>query len=184
MRCDEIKERLVDLLYDERRSGHADPELQAHVESCLSCRRELEDLGSARAALSLWEDEAPLRPVALPAPRKSVPGWITFWPVARRFAMAAALLLAFLALTNAEVSWENGRFSFRTSLLPAPASGSSYYTKAETRDLVRGALDDTESRMTETNYLMMQRMMDTMDQERWSEMRQVIARGNDSRIKN
>jgi hypothetical protein len=38
--------------------------------------------------------------------------------------------------------------------------------------------------MTETNYLMMQRMMDTMDQERWSEMRQVIARGNDSRIKN
>ncbi|MBP1602057.1 MAG: hypothetical protein H6Q06_2208, partial [Acidobacteria bacterium] len=33
-------------------------------------------------------------------------------------------------------------------------------------------------------YLMMQRVLDTMDQERWSEMRQVTARGNNSRIKN
>jgi hypothetical protein len=184
MRCDEIRERLVDLLYDERRSHHADPELKAHVESCPSCRQELKELGGVRAALSLWEDEAPLCPVTLPAPRKPASGWINFWPVARRVAMAAAVLLAFLALTNAEVAWESGRFSFRTSLLPAATSSSNYYTKLETRDLVRRALDDTESRMTETNYLMMQRMMDTMDQERWSEMRQVIARGNDSRVKN
>jgi len=184
MRCDEIKERLVDLLYDERRTLQADPELQAHVDSCLSCRQELEELGSARAALSRWKDEPPLRPVALPALRKPVSRWALFWPVARRVAMAAAVLLAFLALTNAEVSWEKGRFSFRTSLLPAAASGSNYYTKSETRDLVRSALDDTEARMNETNYLMMQRVMDTMEQERWSEMRQVTARGNDSRIKN
>ena len=184
MRCDEIKERLVDLLYDERRTLQADPELQAHVDSCLSCRQELEELGSARAVLSQWKDEPPLRPVALPALRKPVSRWALFWPVARRVAMAAAVLLAFLALTNAEVSWEKGRFSFRTSLLPAAASGSNYYTKSETRDLVRSALDDTEARMNETNYLMMQRVMDTMEQERWSEMRQVTARGNDSRIKN
>ncbi len=184
MRCDEIKERLVDLLYDERRTLHADPELQAHVDSCLSCRQEFEELSSARAALSQWKDEPPLRPVALPARRKSASRWAPFWPVARRVAMAAAVLLAFLALTNAEVSWEKGRFSFRTSLLPAAASGSNYYTKSEMRDLVRSALDDTEARMNETNYLMMQRVMDTMEQERWSEMRQVTARGNDGRIKN
>jgi hypothetical protein len=98
--------------------------------------------------------------------------------------MAAAVLLAFLALTNAEVTWEQGRFSFRTSLMPAAASGSNYYTKSEIRDLVREALDDTESRVIETNYLMMQRVMDTMDQERWSETRLVKARGNDSRVKN
>jgi len=184
MRCDEIKEGLVDLLYDERRTRHADPEVRAHIQSCPSCQQELEELGGVRAALRLWTDEAPLRPVALPTPRKPASGWVVFWPVARRVAMAAAVLLAFLALTNAEVSWEKGRFSFRTSLLPAAASGSNYYTKSETRDLVSRALDDTESRVTETNYLMMQRMMDTMDQERWSEMRLVIARGNDSRIKN
>ena len=184
MRCDEIKERLVDLLYDEGRTRSADPELQAHVQSCPSCRRELDELGGVRATLNLWADETPLRPVVLPTPRKDPARWASIWPVARRFAMAAAVLLAFLALTNAEVTWEQGRFSFRTSLMPAAASGSHYYTKSETRDLVREALDDTESRMTETNYLMMQRVMDTMDQERWSETRFVKGRGNDSRVKN
>ncbi len=184
MNCDEIKERLVDLLYDENRALHEDAELRAHVDSCSSCRQELEELGGARTALSQWKDEEPLRPVALPTLRKSASRRAAFWPVARRVAMAAAVLLAFLALTNAEVSWEKGRFSFRTSLLPAAASGSNYYTKPETRDIVRRALDDTESRIYETNYLMMQRMMDTMDQERWSEMRQVSARGNDSHMKN
>jgi len=186
MRCEGIKERLVDLLYDEVRTLHSDPELQDHLSSCPSCRQELEELGSTRAALSRWKDEAPLRPVNLPFLHrsKSASRWVSFWPMARRFAMAAAVLLAFLALTNAEVSWEKGSFSFRTSLLPAAASGSNYYTKSETRDLVREALDDTESRVYETNYLMMQRVLDTMDQERWSEMRQVTARGNNSRIKN
>jgi hypothetical protein len=82
------------------------------------------------------------------------------------------------------VTWDQGHFSFRTSLLPASTSSHAYYTKAETRDLVRRAIDDTESRMTETNYLMMQRMMDTMDQERWSEMRLVKSQGNDIRVKN
>jgi predicted anti-sigma-YlaC factor YlaD len=173
MRCEEIKERLVDLLYDESRTLHADAELRAHVDSCPACRKELEELGSARTALSQWKDEAPLRPVALPGLRRSAPRWAAFWPVARKVAMAAAVLLAFLALTNAEVSWEKGRFS-----------GSDHYTKSETRDLVRRALDDTESRVYETNYLMMQRVIDTMDQERWSEMRQVTVRGSDSRIKN
>ncbi len=184
MHCEEIKERLVDLLYDERRTLRSDPELEAHVSSCPSCRQELEELGSTRTALSRWKDEAPLRPVTLTALRQPASRWVAFWPMARRVAMAAAVLLAFLALTNAEVSWEEGRFSFRTSLLPATASGSNYYTKSETRDLVSRALDDTESRMSETNYLMLQRVMDTMDEERWSEMRQVIAHGHDSRIKN
>jgi hypothetical protein len=184
MRCDEVKERLIDLLYEERRAGSADPELEAHVRSCPACRQEIDELRGARAALSIWKDEAPLRPVLLPVPGKAVWWRDSFWPVARRVAMAAAVLLAFLAVTNAEVSWEGGRFSFRTSLLPATASTSNYYTKLETRDLVRRALDDTESRMTETNYLMMQRLLDTMDQERWSEMHLVKAQGNDGRTKN
>lgn len=184
MSCDEVKERLVDLLYDEHGTGPADPELRDHVKACPSCRQELEELGGVRTALSLWKDESPLRSVTLPASRKAKSYWPAFWPAARRIAMAAAVLLAFLALTNAEVTWEPGHFSFRTSLLPAAPSSSGSYTKAETRDLVRRALDDTESRMTETDYLMMQRMMDTLDQERWSEMRLVSTRGNESRIKN
>jgi predicted anti-sigma-YlaC factor YlaD len=184
MRCDEVKERLVDLVYEERRAGTDDPELETHVRSCPACRQEMDELRRARAALSLWKDEAPLRPVLLPVPGKAVWWRDSFWPVARRVAMAAAVLLAFLAVTNAEVSWEKGRFSFRTSLLPATTSTSDSYTRQETRDLVRRALDDTESRMTETNYLMMQRLMDTMYQERWSDMYVVKARGSDSRRKN
>ena len=39
MRCDEIKERFVDLLYHEQGTPSASPELQAHFRSCPNCQK-------------------------------------------------------------------------------------------------------------------------------------------------
>src|SRR2546427_4409303 len=149
MRCDEIQERFVELLYDETGTPPASAELRAHVDSCPACRAELEELRSVRGALAAWKDEPPLRSVARARPReRSAPAsgpWLL--RAARYGALAAMALLAFLALANAEITWNRDGFSFRTHLFAARPDTREFYTRSETRDLVRRALDDTERRL-------------------------------------
>ncbi len=185
MRCEDIQERFVDLLYSERGTPAASPELKAHVDSCPDCRRELEELQRLRGTLSLWPDEPPLRPVQVPQPaRPKVTRRVTAWNVLRFASLAALVVLAFLALANAEVSWTRDGFAFKTRLFPSRTASSDYYTKAEVRDMLKRALDDSEARMMETNSVMIDRMMDTMDQERWQEWRLVSGRSLSTHGKN
>jgi predicted anti-sigma-YlaC factor YlaD len=183
MRCDEIRERFIDLLYDERGAAPASDELVAHVGSCPSCRAELEELRGLQGVLKTWEEEKPLRPALVPAAHARKPALRgRLWVFTQRAAMAAAVLLAFLALANAEFNWEQGRFSFKTGLMPRTGGGPDSYSKAQTLELVKQAVDDTEARMMETNYMMMQRMLETLEQERWNDMRLIrlqrsVARG-------
>lgn len=193
MRCDEIQERFVELLYDERGTPPASPELRAHVLTCASCRRELEELRTVRGVLGLWKDEAP-RDVVLPASARLAPvapiaPIVTIAPIATRFrskprfvavarwgAIAAMLVMALLALGNADVTWNRDGFAFRTRLFAQEAAPADYYTKGEVRRLVKLALDDTERSMTEANYVMMQRLLETIDQEKQEDMRFLASR--------
>ena len=61
MRCEEIQERLVELLYSELGTPAASAELRGHVNSCPACQRELQELETVRSALKSWKDEPPLR---------------------------------------------------------------------------------------------------------------------------
>jgi predicted anti-sigma-YlaC factor YlaD len=177
MRCDEIQERFLDLLYHEGGAETASPELRAHLSSCPRCRRELDGLEQVRDTLKQWPDESPQRPILLPAAKRSQPRRrLMPWRLLRYGAVAALLVLAFLALANAEISWNNQGFTFRTQLVSRKPSGPEYYTKAEMREMLKRVLDDSESRMIEANYEMIQRMMDTLDQERWQDLR--LVRGN------
>lgn len=172
MRCEEIQERFIDLLYHKRGAETANPELQAHLSSCPRCRKELDGLEQVRETLKQWQDEAPLRPVLVPradrARRRLMP-----WNILQYAATAALVVLAFLALANAEISWNNQGFTFKTHLTSGRSSNSDYYTKAELRDILKQVLDDSESRSIQTNYEMIQRMMDTVEQERWQDLRLV-----------
>ncbi len=186
MRCDEIQERFVDLLYDEKGTPPASPELRAHIASCPNCRQELEGLRATRLALGQWKDE----PVSVPVnvPLRTVPAR-RWWPrislCLRAGAIAALVIIAVLAVSNAEVTWNSAGFSFRTHLLRSRAlSDSDYYTKTEMRELLKTVLDDTENRVMETNYLMMQRMMDTIEEDRWQELRTVRAQIDRNHNKN
>jgi len=170
MRCEEIRERFIDLLYDERGTPPASPGLRAHIDSCPTCQRELQELRGVQESLRGWQDEALLRPVSLPRHERemSIRSW-TAWRFLRYAAIAAMVVLSFLALANADISL--GKFTFKTHLLPRSESRSDYYTKAEVRDLLKRVLDDSEFRMIETNQLMMQRLMDTLDQDRVRDLR-------------
>jgi hypothetical protein len=185
MRCEEFRERLVELLYDDHGAAPDAADLRAHVRSCPACSRELEELAGVRKALGLWQDEPLLRPVevpqALPAFRRGLPA---AWRVARYAAVAAAVVLAFLALANAEIRWNREGFSFRTSLIARQAPAADYYTKEEVLRLVRAALDDSESRMMEASRLMILQGLDTAEAERYYDLRQIEYRLAKKLIKN
>ena len=89
--------------------------------------------------------------------------------------IAAAFLMAFMALANTQVTWNKEEFSISMRLLPRELSDKDYYTKAELRSLLKQAFDDSEYRMTETNYLMMQKMLDMVEQDRWMDLRLIRA---------
>src|SRR5262245_37160384 len=176
MRCDEIQERLVELLYNERGTPLASAELRGHVNSCPACQKELQELETVRSALKSWKDEAPLRSVVgLAAPAKVVPIGSRFsvLKMAKYGAIAAMVALAFLAVSNAEMTWNKDGFSFRTHLLASPVlANSKYYDRAQIdqkvaglREMVREVADDSEMRMMEGNRVMLLRMMDYIERD-------------------
>jgi hypothetical protein len=175
MRCDEIQERFVELLYREHGTPSASAELVAHLDSCPACRRELEDLRAVREFLGRWKDEAPLRPVTLPSTPAAPQPVFAVWRSLRYAGVAAMVLLSLLALSNAEISWNEQGFSFRTHLLGPGAAGDAY-TKAEMREILRRVRDESEAYMRETNYQMLQTLKDTIDSEHQAEYRQLVSR--------
>ena len=188
MRCDEVQERIIELLYNERGTPSASPELRAHVRSCPACQAELSDLRSVQGSLKAWKDEPLLRPVSIAAPPQNVVAVRRLSPrVARFAAIAAMVVLAFLALANAEVKWNKEGFSFRTRLLSgaAPAAGlADTYTRAEVRDIIKAVADDSETRMNETTFRMIQRMLDAIEDERQLDLRHFSSKVAQLRSKN
>src|SRR5262245_12998935 len=122
MRCDEVREKLVDLLYEEIGAASGSSELRAHVDSCPKCRTELDELRAVRGLLGAWSDEAPLRPTAVPVRSAARAPVVPFgsgravrpFALLRWGAIAAAAAVAFLVLANAEITWNREGFSFRT----------------------------------------------------------------------
>jgi hypothetical protein len=167
MRCDEIQEHFIDLLYDEGVDSPASLEVREHIRTCSVCRKELEELRQTRKYLQLWKDEHPRQSVAIAKPavaRKHSPGW----QYLRYAAIAAMLIITFMALANTQISWNKNGFTFSSHLFPQQKSQRDYYTKAELRNILKQALDDSEFRMSETNYSMMQKMLDTIEQDRYT----------------
>jgi hypothetical protein len=170
MRCDEIQEHFAEILYDEPGGSAGSDELRAHLRACPECRRQLEELEQTRHYLRRWKDESPLRSVAVA--RREKPETQGFNGGYLRYAALAAMaLITLLALVNSRIVWNKDGFSFSTGLFAGREAERDYYSKDEIRELLQGALDDSESRMSEVNYMMVQRMLDTLEQERWTDLR-------------
>jgi len=97
--------------------------------------------------------------------------------------VAAMLLLAFLGLANAEITWNKEGFAFRTHILPVPSSKfdpSTYYTKAEARSIIGRVADETEGRMLDANKLMIQDALEILEQEHRN---LILVNGNAARLR-
>ncbi len=172
MQCEEIREHWIDFIYHEGGDSPVVHEMREHLRTCSACRAELEELKQTRNYLQLWKDEAPLRTLSTADNRFGAPRRFN-WKYPRYAAIAAMVMLCFLALANTQISWNSHGFSFSTRLFGGNESARDYYTKSEVRDIMKRALDDSELRMNETSYLMMQKMLDTVEQERWTDLRLV-----------
>lgn len=181
MRCEEIRERFIEFVYDEGGDSPASVEVREHLRTCADCCGELQELRDTRKYLQLWKDEAPLRSVKISGRDALMPRRFN-WKYPRYAAIAAMVVLCFLALVNSQITWNRNGFTFSTRLIPGRESGQDYYTKSEVRDLMKRALDDSELRTNETSYLMMQKMLDTVEQDRWTDLR--FVRGHAAPIQN
>ncbi len=181
MRCDQIQEHFVELLYQEQGTPTASPEVQEHIRGCAACQKELAELKGLRATLTVWQDEPPLRPVTVPR-NVAGPGRvrIPLWSMFRYAAIAVLVTLAFLGLSNAQIQWDRHGFSFRTSLRTPAVLASNYATKAELETILERVMDDTQ----QYNFQMMLRMLDTLDQERADEIHMLTRQIKESRNKN
>jgi hypothetical protein len=180
MQCNEIKERFVDLLYQEQGTPSASPELQAHIRSCPSCQKELAKLKELQVTLKVWKDEPLLRPTIIPR-SEPASGHILFpfWKMVRYAAIAALVTLAFLGLSNAQIRWDKDGFSFRTSLR-SQAVQANYYTKEEIKPILENVMDISRK----DNFQMMQYMLDTLDAEHATELRAITRQIKESRSRN
>jgi uncharacterized protein YbaR (Trm112 family) len=174
MQCEEIQERFIDILYAESGTATSDREIKEHILACPECRRTLEQLQHTRKVLALWKDESPLRSIEIPSPVSKT----VAWRYLRYAAIAAMVVMSFLAVTNMQISWNKNGFSLSTRLLPEKGTPRDYYTKAELRDFVKRSLDDSESRINETNYMMMQKLLDTLERDRWNDLRLIRGRAD------
>jgi hypothetical protein len=138
---------------------------------------QLEELRAVRSALGHWKDEPPLRSLVFPTVARAAARrkpWLAVPLAALRYAaLAATVLLAFLALANANITWNEQGFAFQTHLMGGSPPTADYYTRSEMRELLKKALDDTEGRVMESNYLLIQEMLDTVEEERFRDLRLV-----------
>jgi predicted anti-sigma-YlaC factor YlaD len=181
MRCDEIQEHLIDLLYDERGPRPENLELHEHLRTCSACRMEFEELKQARRHLQVWKDEAPLQSVTIPK-TEFLLSRSTSRHYLRYAAIAATLLICFLLFAGAEITLNRNGFSYRSHLFTRNVTGQNYYTKSEVRDLVKRALDDSEIRAGEINNVLARRILDAVERERWMDAH--LQRTNAARDRN
>ena len=169
MRCDEVKETIIDAVYDERGTLPDNEEVREHLRTCPECRRELEELAQTRKYLQRWVDEPPLRHIP-PDGIHTFPHRSPVLKYLRYAAVAAMILLTVLAVTNTRITWSKDGFSFSAHLFPGRSAEHDYYTKDELRGLLKQALDESESRTDEAIYLMMQETLKTVEQDRWMDL--------------
>jgi predicted anti-sigma-YlaC factor YlaD len=167
MRCNEIREHLIDFVYGESVDSPSNADMQEHLRTCSACREEIEELKSTRKYLQLWKEEPPLRDITRYR-QTTVPRQNSRWRYLRYTAIAAMAVIGFMALVNTRISWNRNGFSFSTHLFKQQETPRDYYTKTELRDVLEQALDDTELRVNEANYLMMQKMLDTIEHDQWT----------------
>jgi len=188
MKCKEMPERLVSLLYGELNAEEAKA-IQAHLDSCGECRRVFEELRSTTNLLGEWKDLAPDRNfvfVTEPASR-----WNDWKERFRRLgrgrrlalgmpALAAAALL-FFAVLNVRVEVQDGRWSAAFSLLPRrevqipreQLVEALDEVQSETLRLVSGMIENSEERQRQENAIVLTLLAQDIEMQRQRDLRLV-----------
>ncbi|MGH7601306.1 MAG: anti-sigma factor family protein [bacterium] len=134
MTCDDSKILLMDFLYNEI-APEAETLMRAHLQNCAACRGEYEALSRTSLTLKAWENEDPRLHLTFvressswlgALKEKLFPAEAPRWGKLASVAAGIALGVFFIsALLNTEISFNNGNFTYRTSLLPRTATAEA-----------------------------------------------------------
>jgi hypothetical protein len=171
----------MDLIY-EAEGQELSSEFKAHFAHCPACSGEYMDLVSTRRWLSAWSDEEPpsqLVFISTPAkPRRLA--WFSALLSLRPapvFAFSLVAVLAFLALANVRITWENGRFGFQSGFQASAVGNLGSGAPAEAQTDILAAVDrmltESEARQNRQTLSMLQRMADAVEYKRQMDLYQV-----------
>lgn len=171
MGCEEIKNLLPNVLYDDDAvEAH---HVAAHLRTCADCSRELSELRATRNLLAEWTIEEPKRNLMFVKPKT---GWTE--PLKRLFSnrhfsvarvgsailISCSAVLVLLSLANTHVTWEKGKFSFRTSLFNQPDQAvnerENAYIDEQLLQIIDSMLVSSEMRQARLYNLMLQEALD------------------------
>jgi hypothetical protein len=134
MDCQECKEQLLDLIYEEGIRPRRRLELLTHVDLCPGCHDEYTALLQSRAVLQEWPDEnlswslrvdppsAPIQPRRL----QGAVAWRPAWASVNGAVLAVLLLVAVLAVTQSRVTWRSGALTLQAHLWKSADAPGSY----------------------------------------------------------
>jgi len=167
MHCDQAREHLLDLMYDELPPGADRDALDAHLSGCPRCRAEMDELGITRRFLAAWDDDPPAvlhRPL-VPAAMVGRP--LLHFPRISWLTAAAALLViaagVLVAVTPVQIRYHDNAVEIRLGSTPAAptAAGSEWLrtvdqmiAESETRQMGRfmDAMQNVHFRLEDERY--------------------------------
>ncbi|MBI4455052.1 MAG: hypothetical protein HY644_04045 [Acidobacteria bacterium] len=125
MYCQQCRQQLLELVYEEGIRPRRRLELLDHVDSCPMCHEEYTELLESRALLQEWPDEELSWGLCINLNYQTSPlrrwfaaalwSWLR-WPVFRGATAALLLLVAVLAITQSEFFWNEGGLTVRAHL--------------------------------------------------------------------
>jgi len=169
MTCEEAKNYFMDYLYQEI-DDEGRKTLEAHLNSCESCRNEMAALKNTSTILQSYEEVDPRLNLIFVKESESVwqkireqvenyLGSGTHW--GKRLAYGLAIILICLSLLNMEISWEDGHFAFKMSLWPRSESTQFQESAITKNDLIEFQKDQ---------ILLMNKLIDASEAKQRREM--------------
>ena len=134
MKCDVARTYFMDYIYEELES-EASEALEAHVQACGACRREIADLRQTRGLLQALPQADPGQALVFAQPHRTLADWWRdfvavlprpLWARAGLATMACAMLLLLAgSLANFRLTYSNQTLSVRMSLIPSPQQAAT-----------------------------------------------------------
>ena len=186
MKCEQMEEQLVSLLYGEIDEEEA-KRIKAHLKSCASCRKVYKELQGTTEILDRWEVESPKLNFVFV--RHTASWWsgikerIAQMGWGRRLAVGvpalALLFIVSLALFNFRASYEQGSWNFSFSLAPQKQAA---FNEAQLAELLRQSqdemlilmakmIDESESRQRRESTLTLAQFAQTLERQRKEDLR-------------
>ncbi len=178
MNCDQAREQMLDLMYDEIPPGADRGALDAHLSGCPRCRAELDELGITRRFLAAWDDAPPSTPRSPLAPAAMAVRPLLHFPRISWLTAAAALLViaagVLVAITPVQIRYHDNAVEIRLGGTPAaPTAADSEWLRT-----VDQMIAESETRQMGRFMDAMQNVSFRLEDERYRD-RQAIQQGFD-----